>query len=91
VYVIRGPVATPADVEVLASAGGERVVVSTASLRPGDQVVIEGNERLYPGAMVSAVGGDSDAAGSGGSDSRSPSGQGPEAAAPASADSADRG
>ena len=44
-------VAAPQQVDVLYRSGG-RVVVRSAALSPGTQVVIEGNERLFPGAPV---------------------------------------
>ncbi len=55
-----GPSAAPAAVALPASVEplfdiGDRVVVSTRELRAGDRVVIEGNERLYPGAPVSPM------------------------------------
>ncbi|MFW5652486.1 MAG: efflux RND transporter periplasmic adaptor subunit, partial [Planctomycetota bacterium] len=55
VYVVRGASAVPATVEVLAGASANRAVVSSASLRSGDEVVIEGNERLHPGATVDVI------------------------------------
>ena len=59
VYVARhmgpGPAkAMPATIEVLFEMPG-RVVIEAASLKPGDQVVVEGNDRLYPTAPVRAI------------------------------------
>jgi len=60
VYVVRGggdgqPASVaPAQVDVLFEVG-DRAAISTRDLRPGDLVVIEGNERLHPGARVTAV------------------------------------
>jgi RND family efflux transporter MFP subunit len=57
VYVARGgttdgpAIATPVNVQVLFSAG-ERVVVAALDLRNGDLVVVEGNERLFPGMPI---------------------------------------
>ena len=60
VYVARqfgeGPAqAMPANVTILFEEPG-RVIVEAASLRPGDRVVVEGNDRLYPTAPVVPVG-----------------------------------
>lgn len=46
--------AVPASIEVLFDVG-DRVVVASRDLRSGDRVVIEGNERLYPGAAVAPM------------------------------------
>lgn len=45
------PSAMPADVQVLFAAG-ERLVVQAPSLQPGDLLVVEGNERLFPTAPI---------------------------------------
>jgi RND family efflux transporter MFP subunit len=45
------PRAAPVQLEVLFQAGS-RVVVREGPLKPGQQVVVEGNERLYPMAVV---------------------------------------
>lgn len=44
----------PATIDVLFNVG-DRVVVTSRDLRAGDRVVIEGNERLYPGAAVAPI------------------------------------
>jgi len=46
------PVATISPVEVLFSTSPERVAVRAPRLTPGALVVVEGNERLYPGAAL---------------------------------------
>lgn len=51
VYVARGDKARPANVRVRFPVD-DRVVVEASSLQPGDLVVVEGNERLFPGAPV---------------------------------------
>ncbi len=51
VYVTRGDTAMPANVHVRFPID-DRVVVESAALQPGDLVVVEGNERLFPGAPV---------------------------------------
>jgi len=57
VYVARGGGggtpgnATPANVQVRFPVD-DRMVVESAALQPGDLVVVEGNERLFPGAPV---------------------------------------
>jgi RND family efflux transporter MFP subunit len=57
VYVARGGEsgtpgqATPANVHVRFPVD-DRIVVESAALQPGDLVVVEGNERLFPGAPV---------------------------------------
>jgi len=43
--------AMPADVRILFSAG-ERLVVESPMLQPGDLLVVEGNERLFPTAPI---------------------------------------
>ncbi len=43
--------AVPADVQVLFGAG-DRMVVNSPMLQPGDMLVVEGNERLYPTAAI---------------------------------------
>ena len=59
VYVVRGGpegpgAAASASLDVLFEFG-DRAAVSSRQLRPGDLVVVEGNERLYPGAPVMAT------------------------------------
>ncbi len=59
VYVTRrmgpGPAkAMPATIKILFEMPG-RVVIEAASLKPGDQVVVEGNDRLYPTAPVRSI------------------------------------
>ncbi|MEM7166291.1 MAG: efflux RND transporter periplasmic adaptor subunit [Planctomycetota bacterium] len=55
VYVVRtsdqGAQAFPSNVKIL-FANGDRVVVTGGNLKPGDAVVVEGNERLFPSAPV---------------------------------------
>jgi RND family efflux transporter MFP subunit len=57
VYVARGGglgtpgTATPANVQVRFPVA-DRIVVESSALQPGDLVVVEGNERLFPGAPV---------------------------------------
>ncbi|MEE8458529.1 MAG: efflux RND transporter periplasmic adaptor subunit [Phycisphaerales bacterium] len=57
VYVARGGGlgtpgnATPANVQVRFPVD-DRIVVESAALQPGDLIVVEGNERLFPGAPV---------------------------------------
>jgi RND family efflux transporter MFP subunit len=57
VYVARGGglgkpgTATPANVQVRFPVD-DRIVVESAALQPGDLIVVEGNERLFPGAPV---------------------------------------
>jgi hypothetical protein len=57
VYVARQvqpqapPAAVPADVQVLFS-HGERLVVNAPMIQPGDMLVVEGNERLFPTAPI---------------------------------------
>ena len=48
VYFNAGGVSAPATVRVL-FAVGDRLVVDAPSLTPGAEVVVEGNERLFPG------------------------------------------
>ena len=55
VWMNAGGKATPAPVELL-FAVGERLVVRSQALREGAQVVIEGNERLYPGQPLTVDG-----------------------------------
>ncbi|HRQ71807.1 MAG TPA: efflux RND transporter periplasmic adaptor subunit [Phycisphaerales bacterium] len=57
--------AFPAAVEVLFPIG-DRYVIGAGALAEGDVVVVEGNERLFPGTMVRVV----DEAGAGGGGSR---------------------
>ncbi len=59
--------AFPAAVEVLFPVG-DRYVIGAGALAEGDVVVVEGNERLFPGTMVRVV--DEVAAGAGGGGSR---------------------
>lgn len=40
---------------------GDRAVVRSGAIRPGDQVIVEGNERLYPTAPVRPMGPDEQA------------------------------
>jgi RND family efflux transporter MFP subunit len=54
--------AAPVPVEVLFQTSG-RAVVRSGGLRPGMQVVIEGNERLYPMAPIRPVTGEAPAGG----------------------------
>lgn len=59
VYVSRQmgdgpPQAMPANVTVLFEMPGS-VVIEAASLQPGDQVVVEGNDRLYPTAPLAPM------------------------------------
>ncbi len=51
VYVTCGDKATPANVQVRFPVD-DRMVVESAALQPGDLIVVEGNERLFPGAPV---------------------------------------
>jgi len=57
VYAVRGGGdgtpgnATPANVQVRFPVD-DRIVVESAALKPGDLIVVEGNERLFPGAPV---------------------------------------
>lgn len=51
VYVVRNGRAAPVRVRAL-FAVGDRVAVSTEELQAGDLVVVEGNERLFPGQPV---------------------------------------
>lgn len=55
VYFEAGGVAAAARVRVL-FAVGERVVVESADLPPEADVIVEGNERLFPGSPVEVVG-----------------------------------
>ncbi len=67
-YVERGGAAVPARVERL-WAFGDRAVIRSPQVRPGDRVVTEGNERLFPGQpLVDIAAPDADA------DGRGPSG-----------------
>lgn len=60
VYVARPsapeapPVAVPVQVEKLFTQGG-RLAVRSAALRAGELVVVEGNERLHPGALLAPL------------------------------------
>ena len=59
VYVVRQmgegpPKAVQASVDVLFPVG-DRVAVRAPQIRPGDQVVVEGNERLHPMQSVAPV------------------------------------
>lgn len=60
IYIARqmgeGPAkAMPANIEVLFEEPG-RVVVQAAGVMPGDRVIVEGNDRLYPTAPVTPIG-----------------------------------
>ena len=55
VYFDGGGRAVVARVETL-FAVGDRVAVRSSSLRPGAKVVVEGNQRLFPGQPLNAVG-----------------------------------
>lgn len=48
VYFDGGGQAIPARIRTIYAIAGNRVVIESQSLRPGMQVIIEGNERLYP-------------------------------------------
>ena len=52
-YASRGGVAVPVNV-VIRFGVGDRFVVD-AALRPGERVVIEGNERLMPGTPLQVL------------------------------------
>lgn len=58
VYVVRGEAgsqaAMPAQIEIFFETAG-RVAVRPGALQPGDLVIVEGNERLYPTAPVTIV------------------------------------
>lgn len=58
VYVVRGEpgaqAAMPAQIDVFFETAG-RVAVRPGALQPGDLVIVEGNERLYPTAPVTIV------------------------------------
>jgi multidrug efflux pump subunit AcrA (membrane-fusion protein) len=64
IYVVRGgpgggpAAAVPTPIE-LRFAIDDRVVVRSAPLSPGDQVIVEGNERLFPMAPVAPLNNDS--------------------------------
>lgn len=53
-YVVRDGAAMPARLRVLFPAA-DRFVVQSNELRAGDQVIVEGNERLFPTAPVSII------------------------------------
>ena len=53
VYVARGGKAVPATVQVRFPVA-DRVVIESSGLHAGDLVVVEGNERLFPGALILA-------------------------------------
>lgn len=58
VYMDAGGVAAVARVEPLFAVGdGQRLAVRSDMLRPGARVVIEGNERMFPGQPLMPVGG----------------------------------
>lgn len=59
------PSAAPIDVTLLFQTA-DRAVVRSARLRPGMEVVIEGNERLYPMAPIAPIGAGSPPPGAGG-------------------------
>jgi len=54
VYVVRGGMAMIVPLRVQYSAGDNRIVVS-GPMGPGESVIYEGNERLFPGAPVRVV------------------------------------
>ena len=59
IYIARqmgdGPAqAMPANIEVLFEEPG-RVVVQAPGVMPGDRVIVEGNDRLYPTAPVTPI------------------------------------
>lgn len=54
-YMNAGGTAAVARVETLFATGPGRVAVRSATLQPGAQVVIEGNERLFPGQPLMIV------------------------------------
>jgi len=56
VYVVRKGMALPVDVQVQFGVDVDRYVI-LGGLKAGDQIVVEGNEMLYPGASVQVVGG----------------------------------
>jgi len=63
VYVVQAggqgpPSAVPAIVSVIASVGSERVAIAAGPVQAGDQLVVEGNERLAPGSPVVIVQGE---------------------------------
>lgn len=76
VYIVQGPVVAPAIVQVTSSAGPDRVAVAAGPVKPGDLLVVEGNERLFPGAPVQVVG-QQDAAAAPETDSPPPSADDP--------------
>ncbi|MFG0329334.1 MAG: efflux RND transporter periplasmic adaptor subunit [Phycisphaerales bacterium] len=51
VFVVRDGMAMQMSIETGSSAGVDRVIVN-GPIGPGDLIVVEGNERLYPGAPV---------------------------------------
>lgn len=51
VYTVAGGQAVPVPVRVLATSG-EKVAVEAEGLRPGQPVVVRGNERIFPGSPV---------------------------------------
>ena len=55
VFVDRGGTAGVARVQTLYTVG-DRVVIRGGAVRPGDQVVVEGNERLFPGQPLDVLG-----------------------------------
>ncbi|NOG55673.1 MAG: efflux RND transporter periplasmic adaptor subunit [Planctomycetes bacterium] len=64
IYVIRDGRVSPVPIEAAPGASAGRVVANGQGLAEGDLVVIEGNERLYPGAGVQIVNASEFAAGS---------------------------
>ncbi len=66
VYMDADGVAAIARVEPLFAVGkGDRLAVRSDMLRPGMRVVIEGNERMFPGQPLMPIGGPAAAGGSG--------------------------
>ncbi len=54
VYVVRGTSVFPAYISIDSAASPTRLAI-TGDLLPGDAVVTEGNERLYPSAAISII------------------------------------
>ncbi len=71
VYAVRDGAAMPVNIEIRSSAGVKRFVIS-GPLSPGDRVVIEGNEKLYPTARVNIVRDETPASGDAGAAGRGP-------------------
>ncbi len=55
IFIAQNGVAAIVSVQVRYSVGPNRVVVSAGRLQPGDMVLYEGNERLYPTARVQVL------------------------------------